>query len=329
MTQPAENYPPARLVPSLSVLISNFVIAASILPLGLFVFSLLGRYFYLAELVCNFRCQIMLLLVPFALVALGARRWWLGGVILVALGWSMIGIVWVYLPGFQPPAGPQTLRVMSYNVLARNTYDEKVINQIRESDPDVVSVLEYSQSWHAALDCLNERYPYQVRIPRWHGFGIAMFSKFPISDTKVLQLTKSSTDNPFIMTNVTFGGQTIRMAALHSISPTDRRRLELRNQQFVEVAEALSESDIPTVVMGDFNCAPWSPYLAEFVDNTGYRDSRRGFGYQATWPASQWMIRIPIDHAFVSHDVHVHSRMVGDGSRSDHLPILFEVSTAQ
>ena len=45
MTQTAENDPPAQLFPGFSVLISNFVIAVSILPLGLFVFSLLGRYF--------------------------------------------------------------------------------------------------------------------------------------------------------------------------------------------------------------------------------------------------------------------------------------------
>ncbi len=329
MLQPAENDPQTRLFPGLGALLSNFVIAVAILPLGLFVFSLLGRYFFYAELACNFRCQIMFLLMPFAVFALGARRWWMSSMFLVALCWSMIGIVWVYLPGFQPPAGPQKLKVMSYNVLAPNSNHAEVVNRIREFDPDFVSILEYTVNWHTALDCLNERYPYQVRIPRWHGFGIAMFSKYPISDTKVVPLTKSATDNPFIMTNVTFGKQTIRLAALHTLSPTDRRRMSLRNQQFTEVADELSKADIPTVVMGDFNCVPWSNFLVEFAENTGYRDSRRGFGYQATWPADNWVVRIPIDQAYVSPEIHVHSRIVGKHSASDHLPILFEVSTAK
>lgn len=328
MTEQAAKDPATRLLPSMDVLISNFVTAATLVPLGLFVFSLLGRYFYFAELVCNFRCQIMLMLIPFAIFALGARRWLIGGMILVALGWSMIGIVWVYLPGYQPPAGPQVLKVMSYNVWATNTNYAEIANQIREIDPDFVSILEYASNWHEALNCLNDRYPYQARIPRWHGFGIAMFSKYPLSDTKVMQLTELNTDNPFIMTNVTFGNQTIRMAAIHAVSPTTRYRLELRNQQFNEAATVLAGKDVPTVIMGDFNCAPWSPFLIDFVKVTGYRDSRRGFGYHSTWPSDKWMMRIPIDHAFVSDDVRVHNRVVGKRSDSDHLPIILEVSTA-
>lgn len=329
MTQQAVKDPPAQLLPSLGVLFSNFVIAASVLPLGLFVFSLLGRYFYIAELVCNFRCQLMLLLIPFAFFALVARRWWLGGLILVAIGWSMVGVVSVYVPGYQPPAGPKKLKVMSYNVLGSNSNYALVTDQILATDPDVISILEYNTRWHVALDRLNERYPYQVREPRLHGFGIAMFSKFPLLDTEVLLVTKSSTDNPFIITNVQFGDQTIRMAALHVISPVSRYRLELRNRQLVEIGEALSKDDVPTVVMGDFNCAPWSSFLFEFAKKIGCRDSRRGFGYQPTWPADKWMIRIPIDHAFVSRDVHVHGRVVGEPSESDHLPIVFEVSVAK
>ena len=329
MPESAENEPSARLFSGLGVLVSNVVLAIMLLPLVVFVFSLLGRYFYYAELACNFRCQIMFLLMPFALLALVARRWWLCGMLMLALGWSLIGIVSDYLPGFQPPAGGQSLKVMSYNVLARNWNHPEIVSQILDADPDFVSILEYSVDWHWAMDGLNERYPYQVRVPRWHVYGIAMFSKYPISDTKVVQLMPSVTDNPFITTNVTFGDQTIRMAALHTVSPINPERLQLRNQQIAEVAEELSKSDVPTIVMGDFNCTPWSSFLVEFVAQTGYRDSRRGFGYQATWPANHWILRIPIDHAFVSPDVHVHSRVVGERSDSDHLPILVEVSTAK
>ncbi len=62
-----------------------------------------------------FAVALMVLLIPFAVFALLARRWWLGGLLLVAHGWSMIGVVSVYVPGYQPPAGPQKLKVMSYN----------------------------------------------------------------------------------------------------------------------------------------------------------------------------------------------------------------------
>ncbi len=82
-------------------------------------------------------------------------------------------------------------------------------------------------------------------------------------------------------------------------------------------------------VMGDFNCTTWSPFLQDFLQLTNYRDSRQGFGVQASWPADKWWARIPIDHAFVSKDVHVHSRVVGTPASSDHLPIIFEISAAK
>ncbi len=308
---------------------SRFALAMLLSPLALFVFSLLGRYFFLAELVCNFRCQILWLLIPSTLILLALRRWWLGGLNVIAIAWCMVGVVWIYLPSEPLQPANETLKVMSFNVLVRNSEYQEVIESIHRIDPDVVSILECSDDWYQALEGLNEQYPYHVARPRWHGFGIAMYSKYPLSELEVVQLTKDVTDNPFVVADVTFGDQTIRLAAFHALSPINRYRMDLRNQQFVEVARYLAGSDDPTVVMGDFNCTPWSPFLNDFLNQTGYRDSRQGFGYQATWHAGYWPLRIPIDHAFVSDKIQIHSRNVGPNAGSDHFPIVFEISTIQ
>ena len=131
-----------------------------------------------------------------------------------------------------------------------------------------------------------------------------------------------------IVTKVNFGEQIIRVVGVHTLSPTNRFRLDIRNRQFVEIGDALLAEATPTVVMGDFNCTPWSPFLSDFLKRTGYRDSRQGFGYQPSWPSMYQLLRIPIDHAFVSEDIHVHNRYIGKPPRSDHLPIVFEISTA-
>lgn len=319
--------PPARRSFAWGPLVSNLITASLVLPLVLFVFSLLGRFSFFAELAGNFRVQIVLLLIPFGCCALVAKRWWLGGLMFAAIGWSLVAISWIYLPGEQQPPGPQILKVMSYNVLADNDNHRTVIEQIRSANPDFVAILECSTHWQAALHALDEEFPYQVRVPRWHGFGVALLSKYPLLDSEIHQLTQSDTDCPLVISNVSFGEQKFRMVALHVVSPISRVRLKLRNEQFEEVAEILSDREGPTVVMGDFNCTPWSPFLRDFMADTGLRDSRRGFGHHATWPADKWMVRIPIDHALVSEGVHVHDRRVGDRSDSDHLPILFEIST--
>lgn len=304
------------------------ILVIAVLALGLFLYSLLGRYFFFAELIGNFRCQMLFMLVPVALLALATRQRWLAAGLSIAIAWCMIGVVWILLPASQPPPGTNRLKVMSFNVLAGNSEYESVNTLIRETDPDVITFLEYADNWHAALDGLSEQYPYYIRHPRWHGFGIAMYSKFPLSDSEMLQLTKDRTDIPFLVANVNFGGQTLRLAALHVLSPTNRYRMELRNRQFSEVADYLSRSEVPTVVMGDFNCTPWSPFLSDFLGQTGYRDSRQGFGYQASWHSRYWLLRIPIDHAFVSDEIHIHDRYVGRFAGSDHFPIVFELSTA-
>ena len=157
--------------------------------------------------------------------------------------------------------------------------------------------------------------------------GIAIFSKLPLTNKQTFQLTPDATDAPMVMADLKIGQQTFRVAGLHVFSPTTTHRMSLRNQQIAEAADILKKSKTPTMVMGDFNCTPWSPFLDDFQNDCGYRDSRSGFGYQGTWCARyRWPALIPIDHAFVSPTVHVHDRFVGDNAGSDHYPIVVEIS---
>ena len=213
MTTAADEDQAIRLYPGTGSVLSKLTVALAVLTLGLFVFSLLGRYFFFAELIGNFRCQILFLLVPTALLTLGMRHWWLGAGLLVAVAWCMIGVVWIYLPMPQPTPGANRLKVMSFNVLAGNSDYESVNRLIRETDPDVIAFLEYADNWHSELESLSDQYPHRIRHPRWHGFGIAMYSKYPLTDLEMLQLTEDKTDIPFLVANVSFGNQTLRLAA--------------------------------------------------------------------------------------------------------------------
>ncbi|MFK7766439.1 MAG: endonuclease/exonuclease/phosphatase family protein [Mariniblastus sp.] len=305
----------------------------ALLPLPLFMFSLLGKYFFFAELLGNFRGYLMITLVIAVAIFVLSRQWLFATLTVPALCWSLVGVVTVYAPLGQPVPGPERLKVMSFNVLGSNPNHHMVAAQIRSANPDVVSILEYTGNWHQPLDCLNEKYPHQIRIPRWHGFGVAMFSKYPFTEKQEFPITKKKTDNPMIVGKIKFGsGQNqreIRLAAIHVLSPTNRSRMDLRNQQFIEIAEILSKEDTPTIVMGDFNCVPWSPFLSNLLTTTDYRDSRQGFGYHGTWHTQMAPVHIPIDHAFVSRHIHIHDRYVGGYAGSDHLPIVFEVSVGE
>ncbi len=48
--------------------------------------------------------------------------------------------------------------------------------------------------------------------------------------------------------------------------------------------------------------------------------------FQWSWPASFWLLAIPIDHALVSEDVRVLDRRMGPSIGSDHLPIVLDIA---
>lgn len=299
------------------------------LILALFVFSFFGQHFFLAELLANFRKQFFGLFLVAAIVSVSKQFGWLISVCsLLALIWTGVGVANDLLPAAQPAAGQTRIRVMSYNVLAINFRFKDAVDEVRKHDPDVVAVIEYANQWHNAFDALNESHPYQLREPRWHGYGIALFSKLPIEEAVTLQLTEEVMDNVALSCTVTLDGQPLRFVASHVMSPINTMRLKLRNRQFEEIADHIRSDDVATILLGDLNCAPSSLFLQRLMHDARLRDSRKGFGDQASWPTWAAPVAIPIDHALVSESVCIHDRFLGDGGGSDHRPVIVEVSVA-
>ncbi len=306
----------------------QFALFLSGAALVTFAFSLLGRYFFLAELMGNFRLQIGCLMIPIAIVAMRCDQRPLGFLLILSIAWSLFSLGSVYVPSNQASPGQKSLKIMSFNVLWNNKAKEDAFKVIESANADIVVILEYTADWARKLRPLDSVYPHQLCEPRLHGFGIALFSKHPLNDSRVIQIAKAKTDCPALITEVDFDSQRIRLVAFHSMSPTTPNRLSLRNEEFTELASLLTLEKVPTIVMGDLNCTPWSPFLSDFMEQTELRDSRQGFGHQASWPNWMPLLKIPIDHALISDEVLVHSRTVGPSGGSDHQPIIFEVSTA-
>ena len=300
-----------------------------LVPIVVFIASLLGRQFWVSEVICNFRAYILVaLLITGPLLFLLKRKLltiaWIGATL-----WSMVGTASVFLPASQTAISSndtQTIKIMSFNVLGSNQQYDDVIAEINRHDPDVLIVVEYANLWHAALERIHAAYPHRLQEPRWHGFGIAIFSRLPIVKKTVSPTAGSRFDSPLVAATVNVGDRALRIAGVHFLSPRDRLRLDIRNQQIRETGHLLSSDSVPTILVGDFNCVPWSPFLSNFLARTEYRDSRQGFGYDATWHANRGFLRIPIDHAFVSPQVQVHNRTVGQSAGSDHFPVIVEVS---
>ena len=317
---------------SLRIRFCRVAIGFSGCALGLLVFSYFGQYSFYAELVSNFRLQVLIAVATtgVAIGLLGGMRWWVAWVgigfvlVLLGVGWSIFSGP---ARGIQPGQWTEAVRLMTFNVLGSNETPQRVVRVISENRPDVVAVIEYSSDWTQHLQPLHADYPYRLVQPRWHGFGIALFSKFPIVGSSVHQLADDRTDSPMLIATLDLGSEKVlRLAAVHLLAPMQPERMSIRNRQMKEVEHWLPPKDVPTVLVGDFNCVPWSPFMKALMRGTGLRDSRDGWGYQGSWPALFWPMLIPIDQALVSSDVAVIDRQViADPTGSDHLPVLLEI----
>lgn len=306
-------------------LLARLLVAASTGPLLLFLFSRLGDWIFFAEMAVNFRLQLFWLLLAGTILLWLLGRRWIMATSGVALLWCAWPLVLDWIPAPQPPPGPQTVRLLTFNVLASNRHFDEVRELIRGESPDIVVIIELGNAWQAAMKQLAAEYPHQVERPRWHGYGLGVYSRLPVRDSRIVQLTEELTDNPAIEARIEAGGRELRLIAVHPTSPGQQGRLQLRNFQLSELA-GMAAGPGPTVVCGDMNCTPWSRQFRRFLARTGLRDSRRGFGYQGSFPAWGWLIRIPIDHVLVSPDIRVHQRRTLPATGSDHLPVLCEFS---
>ena len=294
--------------------------------LAAFAFTMAARFFWIADLLDSFRFQMFALLLPAAIIAWVTQRFRVAFLLSIATILASLGTATTWLPTLQPPKGDQTIRIMSFNVLGSNRDWQSVIDELIGRTPDVIAVVEFSNYWPEVFKGYESRYPYQFTQPRWHGYGVAIFSKFPLTSTDVSQLLDKEADTPIVSADLEIGSTKIRLLATHLISPVSQRRATLRNEQMVDVAEVVNRRSVPTVLVGDFNCATWSPFMQDLLNATGLRDSRNGFGFQGSWENKYPWLMTPIDHALVSPTIHVHRRFVGGVTGSDHLPVIVEVS---
>ena len=110
------------------------------------------------------------------------------------------------------------LKFMSYNVRLFNHYkwtkeeniDKKIINFIKEKDPDVIALQEYFKTNNKQLS-----YPYQyVETKNKNAkFGMAILSKYPILNKGSLNL--KNTSNNIIFADIVKNNDTIRVYNLH------------------------------------------------------------------------------------------------------------------
>jgi endonuclease/exonuclease/phosphatase (EEP) superfamily protein YafD len=215
-------------------------------------------------------------------------------------------------------------RAVSINVLQDNQEYELAAEFIINVQPDILLLVEVNSTWlealGPALDCL----PFSIHQVREDNYGIALFSRFPMVEAKIVELIGPGI--PSICSEVALEGFKLTVLGTHPAPPKSRIQSEQRNHQLQKITDLAASTTGPLIVMGDLNVTPWSPYFKGLLAGSGLKDSRRGFGIQATWPVRRPHLWIPIDHILVSSHIQTGRFYKGGDIGSDHFPVICSFS---
>jgi endonuclease/exonuclease/phosphatase (EEP) superfamily protein YafD len=193
------------------------------------------------------------------------------------------------------------LKLFSANVYQDNTNYSKILQQIKENDPDVILLLETNKAWEKNMDVLIKDYPHCLKKPLENTYGLLFYSRFEIVEGKVNFLVEK--DVPSVeATIVTPGGKKIKVWGLHPKPPVpgEDNRSTAKDKELMKVALKAKDIKGPVVVMGDLNDVAWSYVTELFRKTSQLLDPRRGRGFYSTFSANHWYMRFPLDYVFCS-----------------------------
>ena len=297
------------------------------------------------------------------------KRYILISAISIAIGWSALlnNIGFHNTTPDVPKAAESQIRLMAYNVHSfLSPQDEKIstrheiLQVIKDQQPDILTIEEYhtrnkgrSAVGDSLKKILNTNYLYYECFngtPQ-DGGGLAIISKYPITNTGVIKLTDDDTDTKSIFADVFVNGKTLRIYCVHlqsfrlngqdhsyvdsaqngktSFSGSKRiggklkTGFVLRSNQVKMLKQHMALCQYPYLVAGDFNDTPSSYAVNQMAKGlkNAFREKARGMGrtYNGDIPNYQ------IDYIMASPAFDIVNYTVIEKKPSDHYPIRSDV----
>jgi endonuclease/exonuclease/phosphatase (EEP) superfamily protein YafD len=289
------------------------------------VLGFMGGWHWRYHQLSPFRMQYAIVLSAFTAAFILMRKWKYVAIPAAFAALNIALIMPLYLNRPAPPKDATPFRLLLSNVYAFNEQRTPLLKLIREEDPDLLVLQEYSTRWEQEFAPSLSAYPHRLLALRNSPFSIAVYSKLPIISAKTL-FVKEDSNYPYLILRMAHGDKEFNLIATHPVPPISRQWVALREEALIQIQCDIIELTGPTILVGDLNMTSWSPIFRHFIRVTGLHDSRRGFGIQPTWPANNPILQVPLDHCLVSDDISVHRRAIGGPIGSDHLPVIIDLS---
>lgn len=223
--------------------------------------------------------------------------------------------------------------LVSFNVGPENSPMAGLVETLTSTPkselPDCVFLMEVRPgTYREHYNAMRRIFPHHVADPRSDNFGVWLMSRWPITEdrTRSKRIRKLVDDLPLVDVDIKHKKLgPLRVLGVHPVPPMTRDTAAFRAKYFNAMKTITDDrdADVPLVVAGDFNCAPWSHWFDDLCSGMSVRNAAYGHGFLLTW--KPWMgvpmVGLPLDHVLVSDHWVVESFAVGDADGSDHRPL--------
>lgn len=286
--------------------------------------GLLGGWGWILDLLSHFRWQYLFVsLVVMAVAAWRRVRWVVAaaGLTLLLNGVLIGRLAWPQGPHRTSIAPGSALTVASLNVLRINSRKQDVLEYLQALDADVIFLMEVDEQWLAALQPLEARYPHRFARPRPDNFGLALYSRQPLHEPRLLQLGDVAA--PTVAAGVSHRSRELLLIGTHPVPPVGRHAARMRDEQLAALAGQVGRIGAPVLLMGDLNATPWSHGMRRLTSaNLGFCGATAP--WKPTWKAGS-LLAVPIDHVLCTPPLTITGHDVGPDVGSDHRPVVARV----
>lgn len=243
----------------------------------------------------------LMLIVPLGLiVAVALRRWWVA----VATGLVATVCAFTQFPLYVADTWSVTeprVTVMTQNADLGRARADDVVRAVRSHDVDALVVTELTSSLRVRLRTagLDEELRFTALEPKPGARGTGIWSRSPMEQVRSIPGFSCAVVTAQIDIDWGYGPEPVRLIGLHLIGPTwdaagwrrDARRLPDALRPF--------GTGWPTIIAGDFNATPDSPWLRDALES-GFANAAdsSGAGLVRTYPTDYPVLAI--DHVLTS-----------------------------
>ena len=289
----------------------KFIGAALILFTLLSYLATVHRYF---EMINCFIVYYFYILLVIALTFFIKKQWFWGTVFFVFAILNLSKFVYLYFAPEQAQIDHSD-KILVLNVFTANQQHSKVIELIKQENPDHITLTEVNERWSFEITkALSSTYPNILSVPRRDNFGIMFLSKRSFEGEEIYVDEIPALKAKF---------KDFTVISVHPLPPISKSYFKRRNEFLAEIKNWTANID-SLILCGDFNAVSWSPFFKEMQDENNLRLCSQGFGINTSWPTNIPFLRIPIDHCLISKNGTALTFKRGPSVGSDHFPLVTE-----